>query len=54
MILLPLAFTVTGADGVLTFHIFTVAVVVAAFNAIFSVPVEMLCRWALRDPAPER
>ena len=54
MIVLPFAFTVTGAEGVLTLHIFTVALVVAVFNAVFSVPVEMLCRWALRDPAPVR
>jgi hypothetical protein len=54
MILLPIAFTVTGAEGVLTLQIFVVALVVAVFNGIFSVPVEMVCRWALRDPAPER
>lgn len=54
MIVLPFAFTVTGAEGVLTLHIFTVALVVALFNAVFSVPVEMLCRWALKDPAPVR
>lgn len=54
MIVLPFAFTVTGAEGVLTFHIFTVAIVVAVFNAAFSVPVEMLCRWALKDRAPVR
>ncbi len=54
MIVLPFAFTVTGAEGVLTLHVFTVAIVVAVFNAVFSVPVEMLCRWALKDPAPVR
>ncbi len=54
MIVLPFAFTVTGAEGVLTLHIFTVALVVAVFNAVFSVPVEMVCRWALKDPAPVR
>ena len=54
MIVLPFAFTVTGAEGVLTFHVVTVAVVVAVFNAMFSVPVEMICRWALKDPAPVR
>lgn len=54
MILLPIAFTVTGAEGVLSLQIFVVALVVAIFNAIFSVPVELVCRWALRDPAPER
>jgi hypothetical protein len=54
MIVLPIAFTVTGAEGVLTLHIFTVAIVVSLFNAAFSVPVEILCRWALKDPAPVR
>lgn len=54
MVVLPIAFTVTGAEGVLTLNIFVVALVVAVFNAVFSVPVEMLCRWALKDPAPER
>jgi rod shape-determining protein MreD len=54
MIVLPIAFTVTGAEGVLTLHIFTVALVVSLFNAAFSVPVEILCRWALKDPAPVR
>ena len=54
MIVLPIAFTVTGAEGVLTLHIFTVAIVVALFNAAFSVPVEILCRWALKDPGPVR
>lgn len=50
MILLPVAFTVTGTDGVLTTHVFTVALVVALFNALFTVPVERVCRWALREP----
>lgn len=50
MILLPIAFTVTGTDGVLTLHVLVVALVVAAFNAIFTVPVELVCRWALREP----
>lgn len=54
MIVLPIAFTITGAEGVLTLHVFTVAFIVAVFNAVFSVPVEILCRWALKDPAPVR
>ena len=49
MFLLPIAFTITGASGVLTVNVFKVAFIVAIFNAIFSVPVELLCRWALRE-----
>lgn len=49
MVLLPVAFTVTGAEGVLTLRIFLIALVVTVFNAMFSVPVEMVCRWALKD-----
>ena len=54
MVLLPVAFTITGSDGVLTTHVLTVAFVVAAFNALFTVPVERVCRWALREPKPVR
>jgi len=54
MVVLPIAFTVTGAEGVLTLQIFTAVAVVSLFNAVFSVPVEILCRWALKDPAPVR
>lgn len=54
MVLLPVAFTLTGAVGVLTPHVFVVAVVVALFNAVFAVPVERLCRWVLREPATVR
>ena len=50
MLMLPIAFTMTGANGLLTPHVFVVALVVASFNALFSVPVELICRWALRDP----
>ncbi|CAB4607137.1 unannotated protein [freshwater metagenome] len=50
MVLLPLAFALTGAEGVITTHIFVVAIVVALFNAVFCVPVERLCRWALSEP----
>jgi len=35
-------------------HVFTVAFVVALFNAMFSLPVEFVCRWALREPSAAR
>lgn len=54
MILLPLMFSLTGADGLLTANIFTVVIVVAVFNAFLSVPAELLCRWALREPVVTR
>ena len=54
MIILPFAFTLTGATGVLNAHVLVVAFVVALFNAVFSVPVERLCRWALVEPAVSR
>lgn len=54
MVLLPIAFTITGSEGVLTTHVLTVAIVVAVFNAVFTVPVERVCRWALREPKPVR
>lgn len=54
MILLPVAFTITGADGVLTSHVFVVALTVAVFNAALSLPVEWLCNWAIREEASVR
>ena len=54
MIILPFAFTITGADGVITTHIFVVAFVVAVFNAALSLPAEWLCHWAIRDEATGR
>jgi rod shape-determining protein MreD len=54
MILLPVAFAITGTDGLFTTHIFVVVIVVAAFNGLLSVPVELICRWALREPAVVR
>lgn len=54
MFILPLAFTITGADGVITTHIFVVAFVVAVFNAALSLPAEWLCHWAIRDEATSR
>lgn len=54
MFILPLAFTITGADGVLTTHIFVVALVVAVFNAALSLPAEWLCNWAIQDESTSR
>jgi rod shape-determining protein MreD len=49
MFILPFTFMLTGVDGVFTSRIFLIAIVVGVFNAAFSVPVDFLCRWALRD-----
>ena len=49
-ILMPIALTVVGAEGVLTFRVLGVAFVVAVFNAVFSLPFERVCRWALSEP----
>jgi rod shape-determining protein MreD len=54
MIILPFAFTLTGATGVLNAHVLVVALVVALFNAVFSIPVERVCRWALVEPVGNR
>lgn len=48
MILLPIAFTITGAEGILTVHILLVALVVSLFNAILSPPAAWVCKWALK------
>jgi hypothetical protein len=47
---MPVALTVVGAEGVLTVNVIGVAFVVAVFNAVFSLPVERICRWALSEP----
>ena len=54
MILMPIAFTVTGAEGVFTTDLVKMVVVVAAFNAVFAIPVVWLCGWALRDKVEVR
>lgn len=54
MFILPFTFMMTGVEGVLTPRVVTVAIVVATFNAAFAVPVDFLCRWALREPAVVR
>lgn len=54
MVLLPIAFTVTGAEGVFTTDLIEMVVVVALFNGIFALPVWWLCGWALRDKVEVR
>jgi cell shape-determining protein MreD len=54
MILMPIAFTVTGAEGVLTTDLAKMVVVVAVFNAVLAIPVVWLCGWALRDKVEVR
>jgi Kef-type K+ transport system membrane component KefB len=49
MFMLPIAFTITGAEGVLTTDVFLIAIVVGIFNAVLSLPAEWLCNWAIRD-----
>lgn len=49
MVLLPIAFTLTGAAGILTPRALFIAIVVAAFNGMLSWPVAKVCRWALRE-----
>jgi cell shape-determining protein MreD len=49
MFMLPIAFTITGAEGVLTTDVFLIAIVVAVFNAALSLPAEWLCNWAIQD-----
>jgi rod shape-determining protein MreD len=54
MIILPIAFTITGAEGVLTTQVFLIAIVVAVFNSALSLPAEWLCNWAIRDETSVR
>lgn len=54
MILLPIAFTLTGATGILNTHVLVVALVVGLFNAVLSIPTERLCRWALTEQVAVR
>lgn len=49
MVLLPVAFTITGADGVLTLRVLFVALIVAMFNAVLSLPTARICKWALTE-----
>ena len=54
MVLLPIVSTITGATGILNFHVLFVALIVGLFNAALSIPVERLCRWALTEPVTIR
>lgn len=54
MILMPVAFTVTGAEGILSLRVLPVALVVALFNAALSLPVAWVCKWALKPGAVTR
>ena len=47
VLLLPIVFTISGAEGILTVRVFLVALVVAVFNAPLSLPTARLCKWAL-------
>jgi rod shape-determining protein MreD len=47
IILMAGAIALVGADGILTTKVLTIALVVAVFNAVFSIPTERLCRWAM-------
>ena len=47
MILMAGAIALSGTDGIFTTKVLTIALVVAAFNAVFSLPTERLCRWAM-------
>lgn len=49
--LLPIVFTVTGAEGILTARVLLVALVVAVFNAPLSLPTARICKWALSQRA---
>ena len=49
MLLMPVAFTLTGVAGILTPRVFLIALVVASFNGPLSYPVAKVCKWALRE-----
>lgn len=49
--LMPFALTVVGIDGVIGVKIFTIAAVVGLTNAMLSLPMERVCRWALTEKA---
>lgn len=53
-ILLPVAFTITGATGVFTTDIISVVVVVTVANAVLALPVSWLCNWALQEKVEVR
>jgi rod shape-determining protein MreD len=47
MIMMAGAIALVGTDGIFTTKVLTIALVVASFNALFSLPTEKLCRWAM-------
>lgn len=49
MFLMPVMLEITGTDGALTTQVFVIALVVSVFNALFSIPAQWICRWALRE-----
>lgn len=49
MFLMPVMLEITGTDGALTTQVFVIALVVSVFNAMFSIPAQWICRWALRE-----
>ena len=49
MFLMPVMLEITGTEGALTTQVFVIAAVVALFNALFSIPAQWICRWALRE-----
>lgn len=54
MFLMPIALEVTGTEGAFTTQVFVIALTVAAFNALATVPAHMVCRWALREQVQVR
>lgn len=54
MVLLPIAFTITGAEGVFTTEIFAMVGVATLFNALLGLPVVWLCAWALKEKVEVR
>ena len=54
MVLMPVALEITGTEGALSTGVVKIALVVAVFNALASVPAHWVCRWALREQAATR
>lgn len=47
VVLVPLAATITGSEGVLTSRVPFIGLVVAVSNTVLCLPAERVCRWAL-------
>jgi len=54
MLLMPLALTIVGREGVMNRHILLVAIVVGVTNAAATVPAVRLCGWVLAEPSEVR